>query len=101
LICNSFNCKSAITLTGHSPSSAESIFSLTAESPADVDYWSHEWGVGMKSGVKIPFVLEKLLLRENLKQDPVLNKLRGFILPIIEVLLSVSNLNKDESITRR
>lgn len=46
-------------------------------------------------------MLKKLLLRENLKQDSVLNKLRGFILQIIEVLLLVSNLNQDESITRR
>ncbi|MBN3947460.1 MAG: hypothetical protein HWQ38_13710 [Nostoc sp. NMS7] len=34
---------------------SQSIFSLTAESSADVDYWSHEWGVGGKSLVKIRF----------------------------------------------
>ncbi|MEH1861457.1 MAG: hypothetical protein V7L21_26435 [Nostoc sp.] len=69
------------------------------------------WSIGVMSGVLVGnlaqrfglgvFVLEKLLLRENLKQGPVLNKLRGFILQIIEVLLLVSNLNQDESITRR
>jgi hypothetical protein len=36
------------------------------------------------------FVLERPLLRENLKQDPVLNKLMGLILPIIEVLFLVA-----------
>ena len=36
------------------------------------------WGVGRKSGAEIclgAFVLEKLLLRENLKQDPILKTL--------------------------
>ncbi|MDZ8090991.1 MAG: hypothetical protein RMZ42_03475 [Nostoc sp. DedQUE05] len=28
---------------------SQSIFSLTAKSSADVDYWSHKWGVGGKS----------------------------------------------------
>ncbi|MEH2005414.1 MAG: hypothetical protein V7K81_09545 [Nostoc sp.] len=67
------------------------------------------WTIGVTSGELVgnlarrfglgAFVLEKLLLRENLKQDSVLNKLRGFILQIIEVLFSVSNLNQHESIT--
>ncbi|MBD2565680.1 MULTISPECIES: hypothetical protein [Nostoc] len=34
---------------------SQSIFSITAESSADVDYWSHERGVGGQSGVKIRF----------------------------------------------
>lgn len=69
------------------------------------------WASAVMSGVLVgnlarkfswvAFVLEKLLWRENLKQDPMLNKLRGFILQIIEVLFSVSNLNQHESITRR
>ena len=46
------------------------------------------WGVGgnllRRFGLGA-FVLEKLLLRENLKQGSVLNKLRRFILQIIEV----------------
>jgi hypothetical protein len=49
----------------------------------------------------VAFVLERPLLRENLEQDLVLNKLIEFILKIIEVLFLVSKLNQHESITLR
>ncbi|MDZ8189388.1 MAG: hypothetical protein RMX96_31695 [Nostoc sp. ChiSLP02] len=65
------------------------------------------WSLGVSSShaqcslfAKI-LLLEKPLLRENLKPDPTLNKLTGLILQITEVFLSASNFNQYESITQR
>ncbi|MHC5771038.1 MAG: hypothetical protein ACYTXI_36780 [Nostoc sp.] len=39
-----------------------SILSLIAKSPADVGYWSDEWGVGGKSGAEIRFTSSFMLM---------------------------------------